>query len=73
MKNRKTLFIVGGAVLTVIIAVVVIVCSVGGKKNDAPQVTPGTDSEATTSELKIDDRYTKKVRLDHAKQIQSYS
>ena len=55
MKNRKTLFIVGGAVLTVIIAVVVIVCSVGGKKNDAPQVTPGTDSEATTSELKIDD------------------
>ena len=58
MKNRKTLFIVGGAVLAVIIAVVVIVCSVGGKKTDVPQVTPGTDSEVTTSELKIDDPET---------------
>ena len=59
MKNKKTLFIVGGIVLAVILAVVIIVCSFGGKKTDSPQNTSEPETETTaTSDLKIDDPET---------------
>lgn len=58
MKNKKTLFIIGGSILAVLIAVIVIVCSTGSKTN-TPQTTPETESgETTASDIKIEDHET---------------
>lgn len=49
MKNKKTLFIIGGAVLAAVLAIIVIVCAVGSKTSDMPQSTPSTGEDTTVS------------------------
>ncbi len=59
MKNKKTLFIIGGSVLAVLIAVIVIVCAVGTKTNDTPQTPSETEnSTVTLSDVNIEDPET---------------
>lgn len=62
MKNKKTLFIIGGAVLAVVLAVILIVCAVDSKNSDTPQNTTDTGKDTTvsvgdisTDDPKIDD------------------
>ena len=45
MKNKKT-FVIGGSVLAALIVVVLLVCTIGAKKNAASPATPETESGA---------------------------
>lgn len=60
MKNKKTLFIIGGAVVATVLAIIVIVCAVGSKTPDTPQNTPGTGEDTTVSvgDIAFDDSET---------------
>ena len=57
MKNKKTLYIIGGTILAVVLAVILIVCAVGSKTSDTPQNTPdtGENTSVTVDDISVDD------------------
>ncbi len=66
MKNKKTLFIIGGAVLAAVLAIIVIVCAVGSKTPDTSQNTPSTGEDTTVSvdDIAVDDPQTDDSETD---------